>query len=267
MSAGAVLITGGAKRLGSVMARCFADAGYHVIIHYRRSAAAAAALAANLPDASTVEADLGDPAEARAMVERLGAMHPDWRVLVNNAAIFEPDTTQQDTQAGDSQAIFSPACLARAMTINAASPVVLAQTFLRCAKTRGHAGRRVINVIDQKIANMNPDFFSYTMAKQALHAATRMLAMEHAATSDRIYSLCPGAMLPSHDQRSEEHQISGRMNLLERLVEPEELAAAAVFLAQGTAANGQTLFIDAGQHLLDQPRDVLYLARQSTGRG
>jgi hypothetical protein len=79
---------------------------------------------------------------------------------------------------------------------------------------------------------------------------------------DRVYGLAPGAMLPSFDQAPEEHLKSGRMNLLERLNDAQELADAALFLAQGWLASGETLFVDSGQHLLSQPRDVLFLARQ-----
>ena len=99
------------------------------------------------------------------------------------------------------------------------------------------------------------------MAKHALAATVRMLAMAAPNPETRIYGLAPGAMLPSHDQRSEEHELSGRMNLLQRLTDPSELADAALFLAEGWLASGETLFIDSGQHLLTQPRDVLYLAR------
>jgi enoyl-[acyl-carrier-protein] reductase (NADH) len=69
-------------------------------------------------------------------------------------------------------------------------------------------------------------------------------------------------MLASFDQQPEEHEVSGRMNLLGRLTEPQELADAALWLAQGWLASGETLYVDSGQHLLSQPRDVLYLARQ-----
>jgi NAD(P)-dependent dehydrogenase (short-subunit alcohol dehydrogenase family) len=136
----------------------------------------------------------------------------------------------------------------------------MAQAFLAHAQTAG--GRRVINFLDQKLANPNPDFFSYTMAKHALAAATTMLAMAQQAPADRVYGLAPGAMLPSFDQRAEEHEISGRMNLLGRITAPDELADAALWLAQGWLASGETVFVDSGQHLLAQPRDVLYLARE-----
>ena len=79
--------------------------------------------------------------------------------------------------------------------------------------------------------------------------------------ADRVYGLAPGAMLPSFDQVDAEHEVSGRMNLLRRLTQPQELADAALFLSEGWLTSGETIFVDSGQHLLSQPRDVLYLAR------
>ena len=100
------------------------------------------------------------------------------------------------------------------------------------------------------------------MAKHALASTVKMLAMAQADPATRIYGLAPGAMLPSFDQAEQEHETSGRMNLLGRLTDPAELAEAALFMAQGWLASGETIFVDSGQHLLSQPRDVLYLARQ-----
>ncbi|HEX8058318.1 MAG TPA: SDR family oxidoreductase, partial [Novosphingobium sp.] len=197
-----------------------------------------------------VQCDLGDIEASAAMVEALAARLGDWRVLVNCAAVFHEDTVRR----------LDPAVFEEAVTVNAATPARMAQVFLAQARAKG--GRRVIDVTDMKIANPNPDFFSYTMAKHAFDATVRMMAMAQEHAADRIYGLAPGAMLPSFDQLPEEHLKSGRMNLLERLTDPQELADAALFLASGWLASGETLFVDSGQHLLSQPRDVLFLARE-----
>lgn len=244
-----VLITGAARRIGALLARAFGEAGWHVVIHHGFSHDEAEALAAELPSAEVVQCDLADGDAAEAMVEELAARLPDWRVLVNNAAVFQDD----DAQRIDAHVF------AEAMAVNAAAPVRMAQAFLRTARAGG--GRRVIQFTDMKVANPNPDFFSYTMAKNALSASVRTLAMAQDNPRDRVYGLAPGAMLPSHDQRDEEHELSGRMNLLGRITAPKELADAALWLAQGWLASGETLFIDSGQHLMAQSRDVLYLAR------
>ncbi len=244
-----VLITGGAKRIGAEIARAYAAAGWHVVIHYGQSRTEAEALAATLPFAQCVSCDLADGDAAVAMVQTLGQTLPDWQVLINSAAVFR----------FDGACAIDPAVFTEAITVNAETPTRMAQAFLTLPSTT--RGRRVINILDMKLSNPNPDFFSYTMSKHALAATVKTLTMGLARPNDRVYGLAPGALLPSYDQREEEHLTSGRMNLLNRLTTPAELAQAALFLAQGWLASGETLFIDSGQHLLAQPRDVLYLAR------
>ena len=253
MSRKAFLVTGGARRIGGAIARRFGAAGWHVAIHCNRSTADAEALAAELLSAEVVRCDLADGDAAVAMIEALAERLTDWRALVNSASVFRPDDV----------AALDPAISLEAMQVNARTPVMMAQAYLRLA--RSSAGRRVIQVTDQKTANPNPDFFSYTMSKHALAATVPMLAMA-AAPEDRIFALAPGAILASHDQAEPEAEVSHRMNLLQRRTSAEEVAEAAYFLATGPLASGQTLFVDSGQHLLAQPRDVMYLVREGEDR-
>ena len=246
----AVLVTGGAKRIGAAIARAFGEAGWHVVIHYGSSAREAEALAAALPSAEAVHCDLADGDAAVAMAAALARRLPDWRVLVNSAAIFHPDAATA----------LDPRICDRAMQVNAATSARLTQAFL--AQARAAGGRRVIQLTDQKLANPNPDFFSYTMSKHAVAATVPMLAMAAARPDDRVYALAPGAILPSHDQSEAEIEVSHRLNLLERKTAPAEVADACLWLAGGWLASGETLYIDSGQHLLAQPRDVIYLARE-----
>lgn len=249
-----MLVTGGAARIGGAIAQRFAAAGWHVVIHYGFSGEEAEQLAASLPSAETVQCDLADGDGAVRMVEALAARLDGWRVLVGNAAVFRPD----DVKALD------PVLNRQAFQVNAATPTRMAQAFL--ANARSNAGRCVIQMTDQKLANPNPDFFSYTMSKHALAATIPMLAGLRteggaAGPDDRVYGLAPGAILPSHDQSEHEAELSHRLNLLKRRTRVDEIADAALFLAQGWLASGETLFVDSGQHLLSQPRDVIYLAR------
>ena len=105
------------------------------------------------------------------------------------------------------------------------------------------------------------------MSKHALASTVPMLSKARRDPRDRVYGLAPGAILPSHDQSPAEAEVSHRLNLLRRKTAPDEVADAALFLSHGWLASGQTLFIDSGQHLLDQPRDVIYLAREGQSRG
>lgn len=248
----AVLVTGGARRIGAAIATRFGQEGWHVVIHCHRSTAEGEALAAALPSAEAVRCDLADGDGAVAMVRALAQRLGDWRALVNCASVFRRD----DATALD------PATYAEAMQVNAATPVRMAQAYL--ATARSAAGRRVIHVTDQKIANPNPDFFSYTMSKHALAGTVAMLQMA-AAPGDRIHALAPGAILPSHDQDEVEADTSHRMNLLRRRTGADEVADGAFLLATAPLAGGQVLYVDSGQHLLRQGRDVIFLARQQAG--
>ena len=250
MTASVVLVTGGAKRIGSAICRAFAAAGWHVVIHFGQSRAEAETLAASLPSAQVHQADLGDWEDGIAMVEAIALQHPDFRVLVNNASVFE----------NDSALGLDPRTFDGAMQVNAGSPARMTQAFFE--HSRAAQGRRAIAVLDQKLDNPNPDFFSYTMSKHALASTIPMMAMALPRPNDAVYGLCPGAILASHDQTREEADRSHLLNLLGRRTGPEEIADAALFLASGALASGEMLFVDSGQHLLAQSRDVIYLERE-----
>lgn len=251
MNRPAVLVTGAAKRIGAEIAKAFGTAGWHVIIHYGSSAKEAEALAASLPSAEAIHCDLADTDAAVHMVKSLAARLPDWRALINSASIFRYDhATDLDRSTYN-----------RSMMINAKTPARMAQAYLAHAKAP--TGRRVVHVTDQKLENSNPDFFSYTMSKHALHSTIEMLRDGAAQPQDRIYGLAPGAILASHDQTAEETDTSHILNLLQRKTDASEIADAMLFLADGHLASGSTLFIDSGQHLLNQSRDVIYLAREA----
>lgn len=246
-----VLITGAAKRVGAAIAQAFGEAGWHVVIHYGGSRDEAENLAASLPSAETMQCDLQDGDAATAMIQTIAKKHAEFHTLINCASVFEYDGVTE----------LDPATNTKAMQINAVTPARMAQVFL--AASRAQTGRCVIQVTDQKLENSNPDFFSYTMSKHALDATIGMLAKGAPSPHDRIYGLAPGAILASHDQSEAETEISHRLNPLQRKTGPDEIADTALFLARRHLRSGATIFVDSGQHLLDQPRDVIYLARET----
>ncbi|TRD12365.1 SDR family oxidoreductase [Erythrobacter insulae] len=250
MTLPAVLITGGATRIGAELAQGFAAAGWHVIIHYNSSAAPALALAEELKTAETVQCDLSDDEAAVAMVRELADRLPNWRCLINSASVFNYDGATN----------LDPATNREAMQVNALAPARMTQAFLAHAKSS--TGRCVIQITDMKLANPNPDFFSYTMSKHALASTIEMLAKAPTGDQDRVYGIAPGAILASHDQSEDETELSHRLNLLKRKTNASEIVDAALFLNSGALQSGETVFIDSGQHLLDQNRDVIWLARE-----
>jgi NAD(P)-dependent dehydrogenase (short-subunit alcohol dehydrogenase family) len=118
----------------------------------------------------------------------------------------------------------------------------------------------VVNLLDQKLWNPNPDHLSYTLSKAALQAATVMLA-QALAPRVRVCGVAPGVTLASGAMTAEEFAHAHRMTPLQRGSDPDDIARAVRFMIESPAITGTTLLVDGGQHLSAQPRDVLYLAR------
>jgi NAD(P)-dependent dehydrogenase (short-subunit alcohol dehydrogenase family) len=236
-----VLITGGAKRLGAAMARALAAAGYTIVIHANRSADEANALAAEL-SGHVVLGDLSDPATpARLIAEATEKAGPLY-ALINNASNFEFD------QAGS----ITAASIAAHIAPNLTAPVLLTQSFA-AALSLPHGV--VINILDQKLANLNPDFFSYTLTKAALAAATEMFAMA-LAPKIRVCGIAPGLTMIAPKQTQRKFEAAWRANPLQRGSAPEDIASAALFILKTPSITGTTLTIDGGEHLLRRSRDV-----------
>ncbi len=248
-SQGIALVTGAAKRIGRAIALGLAKAGWDVAIHYHRSAADAETLRREIfalgQRAITIPADLSQVADVEGMmqrcVEQLGAP----TCLVNNASMFEFDQIRS-LKSGEWDAMH---------TANLRAPILLARDFARFLP-EGAEGN-IINLLDQKIANLNPDFFSYTISKAGLDAATHTLAMA-LAPHIRVNAVAPGLTLVSGDQTSENFAQAHRMAPLARAGNLEDILAAVLFLLATKSVTGQTIFIDGGQRLMPLDRDVMY---------
>lgn len=253
------LVTGAARRVGRVIALDLSRHGFDVAVHFHRSAAdaqevvrAARALGAR---AHAFAADLSDESAASSLVPEVVRHFGALDALVNNASAFAYDDLES----------FSYATLQQQMAANAAAAVVLAQGLHRhrlqtIADTTTAIPACVVNLLDQKLWNPNPDYFSYTMSKAALESATTMLAMA-LAPHVRVCGVAPGVTLLSGDMSAEEFDRAHQMTPLRRSSTPEDVAQAVRFLLQSPAITGTTLLVDGGQHLHGQPRDVMFLAR------
>jgi NAD(P)-dependent dehydrogenase (short-subunit alcohol dehydrogenase family) len=138
------------------------------------------------------------------------------------------------------------------------APVLLSQAF---AKASGGAGC-IVNVLDQKVRNLNPDFFSYTLSKVALASATALLA--RALAPIRVCGVAPGSSLPSADETEEEFRRARRATPLGMTSTPEDVADAVLFLLRAKAVTGEVLTVDGGQHLVPADRDIMFLQRALT---
>lgn len=254
----AVLITGAAKRLGREIALAMAKAGWDVVLHARESMEGAHAVMRDVQSmgrkAICIAADLDDAASIHTLFQRAVEAFPNLCAVVNSASQFLFDRPHDVTAKA----------LESHYRCNLIAPVLLTQHLhAHCAQTV-QAGSPpagvVIHLLDQKLANPNPDFFAYTLSKSALLEATRLTAMAFAPVL-RVVGVAPGITLPSADQTPDEFKTTHAMTPLGASSYPHEVADAVVWLAQARAITGTWLLVDGGQHLMAQPRDVMMMIR------
>ena len=238
--AGAVLITGAARRLGAAMALAMANDGHDVALHCHRSQAEAQALAATIRGlgrrALVVGADLAREREAAGVVPAAEAAVGPLEVLVNNASAFELDhLATADRGSWD-----------RHLETNLRAPIVLAQGFVRQLPP----ARRglIVNLLDQRVMNLTPNYLSYSISKVGLWAATQVLARE-LAPRVRVNAIGPGPTLPSPGLDPQRFAELCRATPLQRGTSPEEIAAALRFIMESPSMTGQMIVLDGGQQL------------------
>lgn len=258
MAEGRALVTGAGARLGRAMALYLADRGYDVAVHYAGSAEGAAETVA-LCEAKGVRAvalraDLLDLAATQALVPRAAeALGGPLTVLVNNASIFEYDRIDTAT----------PESWDRHLNSNLRAPFFLTQAFADQAPEAGndgepHASALVVNMLDQRVRKLTPEFMTYTIAKMGLWAFTRTAA-QALAPAVRVNAIGPGPTLRGARQ-SEDHFARQRAGtVLERGADPDDITAALGYLIDAKAVTGQMIAVDGGQHLAWQTPDVVGL--------
>ena len=239
------IVTGGAKRIGAELVRALAADGWHVLIHFHNSHAEAEALAAEVGHASMVRADLADPAAADTILNAAEGL-PPLRLLINNASIF----------AHDDIADFTPQSWAAHLDVNLRAPALLSRAFA------ARAGRGlIVNMLDAKLASLNPDFFSYTISKIGLGGLTELCARAF-APGIRVCGIAPAVTMVSGPQSRANFDKVRTMNALGRGVDVAEIVGALRFIIATPTLTGHTILLDGGQHFLSLPRDVQFLEPQ-----
>ena len=247
------LVTGGAQRIGRELCLALARNGFNVAIHFHQSEAAAEQLAQEIRAmgacACTLQADLNQPEAVTQLIGKATNALSTLGVLVNNASLFVYDAITQ-TQALDAQ------LSEQHWRINTLAPVLLTQQFAQQLPEAHHGV--VVNILDQKLSNPNPDFLSYTLSKAALSQAT-ILCAQVLAPRIRVMGIAPGLSLPSGEQTAQNFAEKHQQTLLQRGSTPADIAQALIFILTAHSMTGSTLLIDGGQHLTPSPRDVMFL--------
>jgi NAD(P)-dependent dehydrogenase (short-subunit alcohol dehydrogenase family) len=241
---GTAIVTGGTRRIGAALCRALAQDGWHLLIHCRLLSEEGRSLAAELGNAKLVAADLARPEAADTIMAALDGLPPP-RLLVNNASRFVHDSAD-DFEIGQWD---------RDLAINLRAPALLSRAFA----ARAGEGGVIVNLLDAKLASLNPDFFSYTISKIALAGLTELHARAWAARGIRVCGIAPSVVLVSGPQSRDNFARVHALNPLRRGVGIDELVAALRFIVATPTFTGQTIFLDGGQHFLGLKRDVQFL--------
>jgi NAD(P)-dependent dehydrogenase (short-subunit alcohol dehydrogenase family) len=242
------LITGGAKRIGAVITSSLAAKGYAVVIHFHSSEHEAEALAASLRSlghqAAILQADLANPDDVAGMMQNAAKLFGPITLLVNNASSFTNDTLHTlDVMQWNRQ-----------FSINIRAPSILAKDFA-AELPKGISGC-IINIIDQRVWKLTPEFYSYTLSKAALWAATKTMA-QTLAPRIRVNAVGPGPTIGNiHDGDTGVNKEAAG-TLLEKRVDPQDIADAVLYLASAQRVTGQMIAVDSGQHLGWRTPDIV----------
>jgi NAD(P)-dependent dehydrogenase (short-subunit alcohol dehydrogenase family) len=243
------LITGATSRLGVPLARFFARENYRVLLHVHRAREAAQDLAESLAQQGVqteiLSADFADPTQIRRFCSELTArkMAPD--VIVNNASVFQHDFPGQA----------DPAILAASLSVHVTAPFMILEAAAALEKPQ--ALLTVFNILDQKLLNPNPDYYSYTLGKSALMALTE-LWQKTDRTDVRVFGILPGLMFPSGPQSQERFLDDARKVPTGRATPAADICALMGFYLAHPDLPGQMLPIDGGEHLVTRRRDIAF---------
>lgn len=258
MPNGRALVTGAGKRLGRAMALCLAERGHDVAVHYATSRIDAEAVAEEIralgQRAITLQADLLDEHQTQALMgqaaEGLGG---PITVLVNNASIFDYDNITTATRESWDRHIGS----------NLRAPFVLTQALAagipdpeRDGNAELVAQGLVVNMVDQRVEKLTPEFMTYTIAKMGLWAFTQTAA-QALAPKVRVNAIAPGPTMIGARQSAEHFAKQRAATILQRGANPEDIVAALRYLLDAPAVTGQLLFVDGGQHMGWRTPDVI----------
>ena len=246
-----VLITGGAKRLGAEICKAFVKAGWAVACHYNQSSVAALELkSACLADGFELEifkADLLDTKNLAMLVNQVVGHYSRLDCIINNASLFEPDLG----------ADFNDEIYTKQHTVNVLAALRLTQLLAAHCQQRQCIGAAV-QILDQKVDNLNPDYFSYTLSKLALRNSVKLQA-QALAPHIRVMGVSPGLMYLSGPQTQANFDKASRVNLLQKPINPVDVAKCCLDLVLNPAVNGAIVNVDNGQHLVPLGRDVMFL--------
>jgi NAD(P)-dependent dehydrogenase (short-subunit alcohol dehydrogenase family) len=243
------LVTGASRRIGRALALALGEDGWDVAVHYHRSREDAESVVRELRTqgvhAMAIDCDLADAQAAAALVPDAARKLGPLSLLINNASCFQYDSLDSfDARGWEGH-----------QAVNVRAPLLLAQAFSR--QLPQNTTGCIVNMLDQKVFNLNPDFLSYTVTKIALEGATRLMALA-LAPRVRACGIAPGITLHSARQSEENFERAHRMAPLGRSSGVADIVQALRYVVSAAALTGVTITVDGGQHLWPLKRDVQF---------
>lgn len=234
------LVTGAANRIGAAIARRLAGEGFAVVIHHRGGADEAERLDGELRaqgrDAATIQSDLADRAQRAGTIAKAAAPFGPLTLLVNNASSFERDSARDlDEAIWDAH-----------FAIHAEAPAFLARDF--AAQLPPGTKGNIINIIDERVLDLSPAHFSYTLSKSVLWTMTRTLA-QSLAPDIRVNAVAPGPAIPPPGVTAEAHVKRNAELPLGGAADADGIADGVMAILNLPALTGQMLALDGGEHL------------------
>jgi NAD(P)-dependent dehydrogenase (short-subunit alcohol dehydrogenase family) len=249
-SPGTALVTGAPKGIGLRIVERLVSANYSVVLHCSEASrahaeAAAANMTAQGGKVRALASDLRAPAALGRLTAEANAIFGPLTLLVNNAAIFEADDA----------ASFALELWEKHFSVNLKAPLILSRDFAK--QLPPGAEGAIVNIIDQRVFRPTPQFFTYSLSKSALWAATRTMAQAFAPQGIRVNAVGPGPVSPNSRQGEVGFALEVRGLPLARAIAPDDIADAVLYLATARNVTGQLIAVDAGQHLAWQTPDVV----------
>lgn len=248
-NAGGALVTGAGKRIGRTLALTLAQAGFDVAVHYNSSSKDAEAVADLIrregQKAVAIQANLSDESQTQTLIARATEALGPLTLLVNSASTFDRDDINTMTRETWDHHIET----------NLRAPLKLAQDF--AAQATAKRNNLIVNLIDQRVLKLTPQFLTYTVSKAALFTLTKTLAQALGPKGIRVNAIGPGPTLKNIRQSDDDWRRQNEATPLGYGATPDDIAGALHYLISARAVTGQMIAVDGGQHLAWQTPDVL----------
>jgi NAD(P)-dependent dehydrogenase (short-subunit alcohol dehydrogenase family) len=246
----AALVTGGGRRIGAGIAKALAADGWFVYIHCHKSADQASEVLEEIRSVSgngkVIIQDLSKPGGAESLMRKVENGPVPLMALINNASLFEYDTVETITEKS----------LDEHFAVNVRGPTILSKVFASLLSK--DMDGCIINILDNKVYSINPDYLSYTISKVALQGATSALAMA-LAPKVRVNGIAPGITLESGNQGSTSFIKGQTMSPMGQVSSVEDITRSVLFILHSKSINGNVITIDGGQSLQKLTRDVAFI--------